>query len=464
MTTPTLARSSHQVRAPSGLTRFLNAPFSAVTWRSYGYLGLVLLLAPFAVAYTIFTLAFTAGTAVTVGGLFAAGALVVGGRGWGSLYRRLAGTLLDTHVAAPLPRRAGQGFWRTLGNLIGDLAGWRALLFMVASLPVALVGTVVSTALLVLGVASPTYWAWYLMLPADLAMDDSWHNPLGLGALALGGIVALLAFPWAVRAVVALLQLLTRTLLGPTASSLRVTELERSRAGTVEDADARLRRIERDLHDGTQARLVAVGMQLGEAHEQLATGDPDLAAELLEDARGATKDALAELRELARGIHPPALDSGLAVALATLAARAPLPVTVEVDPDVEAAGRLAPAIESIIYFSIAELVTNAAKHARAAGVDVLIDAGPGGETRGGARGDTRTVRIRVQDDGDGGASVVPPDGSGLRSGLAGLTERVRSVDGTFGLSSPLGGPTVVTMTLPATRAVPRSVPDQGERA
>ncbi|MFI2364631.1 sensor histidine kinase [Promicromonospora sp. NPDC019610] len=426
------------------MSHLLGAPMSAVTWRSYGYLWLVLLLAPVALAYVLVTVAVTVGAAVTVVGLFVAGGLVVGGRWWGATYRRLAGDLLDTHVAAPLPRRTRTGFWPRLGGALGDPVGWRALLFMLAALPVTLAGFIASTAVLVLGLGGVTYWSWFWSLPPDLAMDSRWHNPVGLALVALGGVVLLVLWPSALSGVVALPKLLTRALLGPTAASLRVAELERSRAGTVQDADARLRRIERDLHDGTQARLVAVGMQLGEAREQLVAGDTDTLGELLEVAHASTKDALAELRELARGIHPPALDSGLAVAVETLAARAPLPVTADIDPAVEAGGRLAPAIESIVYFSIAELVTNAAKHARASRVDVRVEA-----VDGGASG---VLQIQVRDDGGGGATVVAPDGSGLRSGLAGLAERVGSVDGTFDLSSPVGGPTVVTMTLPAVRA------------
>ncbi|GAA1856989.1 sensor histidine kinase [Myceligenerans crystallogenes] len=425
-------------------THLLGAPSSSVTWRSYGYLWFMLLLGPFALAYVLVTVAVTAGAAVTVVGLFAAGGLVVGGRWWGAGYRRLAGALLDARVAAPVPRRARTGFWPRLGGALGDPVGWRALLFMLAALPVTLAGFVVSTACLVLGLGGVTYWTWFWSLPPDLAMDSSWHNVAGLALVALGGLVLLVLWPWVQSGFVALLGLLTRALLGPTATSLRVAELERSRAGTVEDADARLRRIERDLHDGTQARLVAVGMQLGEAREQLVSGATDTVGELLEVAHASTKDALAELRELARGIHPPALDSGLAVALETLAARAPLPVTVDVDPELEAGGRLAPATESIVYFSIAELVTNAAKHARASRVHVRVEAV--------ADGGSGVLRVRVRDDGAGGARVVAPDGSGLRSGLAGLAERIGSVDGTFDLASPVGGPTVVTMTLPAVRA------------
>ncbi|GAA2231093.1 sensor domain-containing protein [Promicromonospora sukumoe] len=438
---------AHRPGPSSRTKRLLGAPRAAATWRSYGYLWLMLLLAPFALAYVLATVLFSTVGAVTVVGLFAAGALVVGGRSWGGVYRGLAERLLGAPVAAPPARRPRDGFWAWLGGALGDAAGWRALLFMLAALPVTLVGLVASSVFLLLGLGGVTYWSWFWSLPAELAMDDRWHNPAGLAVVAAGGVAVLVLWPLVVSAFVALLTLLTRALLGPTAAGLRVAELERSRAGAVEDADARLRRIERDLHDGTQARLVAVGMQLGEAREQLVSGDTGAVGELLDIAHASTKDALTELRELARGIHPPALDSGLAVAVETLAARAPLPVTAHVDPALEEGGRLAPAVESIVYFSIVELVTNAAKHAAASRVHVLVDADSG---TGGAGG---TVRIRVRDDGRGGAVVVTPDGSGVRSGLAGVSERVRSVDGTFDLSSPAGGPTVISLVIPALRAV-----------
>ncbi|MDF2847989.1 MAG: sensor histidine kinase, partial [Oerskovia sp.] len=178
----------------------------------------------------------------------------------------------------------------------------------------------------------------------------------------------------------------------------------------------------------------AVAMQLGEAEEQLAAGgDASEALELVDNAHASTKEALVELRELARGIHPPALDNGLAVALETLAARSPLPVTVDVDPGITPS----PAVETIAYFCVAELVTNAAKHARASGVYVLVE-------EQGSR-----LRLRVRDDGQGGARISTPDARGHRSGLAGLEERVRSVDGTLDLVSPVGGPTVVTVVLPS---------------
>ena len=319
--------------------------------------------------------------------------------------------------------------------------------------PLAIVSFVVSTVFLAVGLGGTTHWIWSRWLPLQQASDGSWHRGASFGVdwyvdtpvrqLGLVLVGALFLWLWAqvTRGFAQLFRALTVALLGPTLSSLRVADLEESRGRTVEDADAKLRRIERDLHDGTQARLVAVAMQLGEAKEQLAAGgDPDEALELVDLAHSSTKEALVELRELARGIHPPALDNGLAVALETLAARSPLPVTVDVDPAVEASGRLAPAVESIAYFCVAELVTNAVKHARATGVYVLV------ERQGSGRG--ARLRLRVRDDGQGGARVVQPGSDGQRSGLAGLAERVRSVDGSFELTSPVGGPTVVTVLLP----------------
>lgn len=432
---------------------FARAPFAGRTWREYGYLSLALLLAPFAFSYGLFSVVFLVAMLVPVLGLVVAGWVVVGGRGWGSMYRSLARSMLGVDVAAPAPYARRRGFWSTLWSGIGDGTGWRAVLFLVVTFPLAIVSFVVSTVFLAVGLGGMTHWIWSRWLPLQQAGDGTWHRGAQFGVdwyvdtpvrqlgLVVVGALFLWVWPHVTRAFAHLFRVLTVALLGPTLASLRVADLEESRGRTVEDADAKLRRIERDLHDGTQARLVAVAMQLGEAKEQLAAGgDPDEALELVDLAHSSTKEALVELRELARGIHPPALDNGLAVALETLAARSPLPVTVDVDPAVEASGRLAPAVESIAYFCVAELVTNAVKHARATGVYVLV------ERQGSGRG--ARLRLRVRDDGQGGARVVQPGSDGQRSGLAGLAERVRSVDGSFELTSPVGGPTVVTVLLP----------------
>ncbi|PRZ04920.1 signal transduction histidine kinase [Isoptericola sp. CG 20/1183] len=434
---------------------FLEAPFARRTWRAYGFLWVALLLAPFAFAYAVLTTVLTVGLTVTVVGLFVAGALVLGGRGWGGAYRRLSRRLLSVEIAEPVPRRTRRGFWRRLGGTIGDGAGWRAILYMAATFPLAIVSFVVSTVFLAVALGAMTHWVWSRFLPLQEAPDGTTHRGLSIVAgdwywfadsparhtlLVAAGLVLLFLWPLAQAPFVALFRLLAGALLGPTRASVRVAELERTRAGVVEDADDRLRRIERDLHDGTQARLVAVAMQLGEARDLLAAGndadDVALAGNLVGTAHDSTKEALAELREIARGIHPPALDSGLAVALETLGARAPVPVTVDVDPVVEAGGRLAPAVESIAYYTVAELLTNVVKHADASGAYVLVQRTADG------------LRVRVRDDGRGGAAVVAPDGSGHRTGLAGLVDRVRAVDGTLDLSSPAGGPTVVTVLLP----------------
>jgi signal transduction histidine kinase len=431
----------------AGGVPFLRAPFHRRAWSEYGYLWLALLLAPFGLAYAVATVSLGAGLAITVVGLFLVGALVLGGRGWAATYRGMASSLLGTPVPAPAPYARPRGFWRSLGAPLADAAGWRALLFLGVTFPLTLLAFVVSTTLLATGLGATTHWLWSRWLPLQQASDGTWHRGAQLGtdwfvdtpprqaALAVAGVLVLLAWPWATHLFAQLFRVLTRALLGPTRASLRVAELHASRAGTVEDGEARLRRIERDLHDGTQARLVAVAMQLGEAREQLAGGgDTALAAELLGTAHTSTKEALTELREIARGIHPPALDSGLAVALETLAARAPLPVTV--DPTALGDADLSPAVEAIAYFTVAELLTNAAKHSGATGVSVVA-----------GRRDDELV-LRVHDDGRGGAVVSGPDGSGRRTGLAGLVERVRSVDGNLDLTSPVGGPTVVTVTLP----------------
>jgi signal transduction histidine kinase len=216
-------------------------------------------------------------------------------------------------------------------------------------------------------------------------------------------------------------------------SARRVRELEQSRARVVEDAAARLRRIERDLHDGAQAQMVAVAMKLGLAREKLSgtidgTVPPDLdrVLELVDAAHRGAKEAIAELRDLARGIHPSVLDHGLGTALATLAARSDVPVELAVDLP----GRPSAAIETIAYFCAAELLANVSKHSGARHATLAAVRTP-------AR-----LRIQVTDDGSGGARAE------ARGGLAGLAERISNVDGRLQVTSPPGGPTVVTVDLP----------------
>jgi signal transduction histidine kinase len=255
------------------------------------------------------------------------------------------------------------------------------------------------------------------------------------------GIALIAASPWVgPLALLAALPLAGATLIFWTVSRLqqdnlrRVSELERSRAHLVDDAAARLRRIERDLHDGAQAQMVAVAMKLGLAREKLydainGTGQADLerALELVDAAHGGAKEAINELRDLARGILPPVLDHGLGTALSTLAARSEVPV----DLTVNLPERPSAAIETIAYFCAAELLTNVGKHSGARHAALQVDCGSG------------KVRVRVTDDGSGGARVE------TRGGLAGLADRVRTVDGSLQIKSPPGGPTVIAVELPS---------------
>jgi signal transduction histidine kinase len=205
----------------------------------------------------------------------------------------------------------------------------------------------------------------------------------------------------------------------------RIEELEATRAGAVDVQESELRRIERDLHDGAQARLVALGMSIGMAEEKLRT-DPEGARALLAEARTGARKALEELRDLARGIHPPILtDRGLEPAIVALAASSPLPVTVSVDvPE-----RPPAAVETAAYFVVAEALANAVKHADAARIGIMI------------RRSNGALVAEIVDDGRGGAD---PSGAGLR----GLRQRAGALDGTLRIDSPAGGPTTVSAELP----------------
>jgi signal transduction histidine kinase len=205
----------------------------------------------------------------------------------------------------------------------------------------------------------------------------------------------------------------------------RVERLETTRAGAVEEQDAELRRIERDLHDGAQARLVALGLRLGLAEQKFRT-DPEEAEKLVAEARAGVAEAIRELRDLSRGIYPPVLaDRGIGAALASLADRSPLPTTVAVD----LSERPPAAVETAAYFVAAEALANATKHSGAGRIEIRVARGSAG------------LAVAVTDDGKGGAD---PAGSGL----VGLRRRVEALDGTLTVDSPAGGPTTIRAELP----------------
>jgi signal transduction histidine kinase len=366
------------------------------------------------------------------------------GRGLGAVHRRLAARLLEERVAPPPPRRPGRGIVGRLVAGLRDGPGWRAVAYQLLKLPAAVLEAY-AVFLWTAGLVNLTYPFWWglfrnhppgVTLGPVLAASPFPGRTLHVATFAgtfvafAVGAAMLLAAPWVTRAVVAADRWLLHALLGPGRLAQRVRDLEQSRALAVDDAAARLRRVERDLHDGAQVHLATLAMHLGMAKEQLGDhGDPPdvtRARELLEAAHRGAKGALGELRDLARGIHPPVLDKGLEDALATLAATSAIPVELRCDlPE-----RPAPAIETIAYFCAAELLANAAKHSHANQLAVQTT-----ERHG-------MLVLTVDDDGVGGAD--PARGSGL----SGLAQRVRTVDGHLEIASPPGGPTRITIQLP----------------
>jgi signal transduction histidine kinase len=284
-------------------------------------------------------------------------------------------------------------------------------------------------------------YAWGLTPRTPLAHGLSWppnflhRMPIPTDVwLTLGGLLLLAAAPRLTAAVAALDARTARALLGPSRAeelAHRVEHLTQSRSGAVDAADAERRRLERDLHDGTQQRLVALAMNLGLARVQAQTAEQ--AQQALAEAHEDAKTALAELRNLVRGLHPAVLeDRGLDAALSGVAARLPIPVRLTVDLS-RPQDRPPPAIEAVAYFVVSESLTNITKHAQASQAEVIVQ-------RAGDR-----LHIIVSDDGVGGAD--PSRGTGL----AGLAKRAASVDGTFEIVSPPGGPTLITVDLPCVR-------------
>jgi signal transduction histidine kinase len=354
--------------------------------------------------------------------------LACGVRGFGALQRARFRALLGVKIPAPprVPAAAGAGGWALWPVRAWRApATWRQLGYHLLTLVSGTAGGMLvaicwSAPLLALG-----YLAGRLANPgaaAGLGRDVAW-------AVLLAAAFVRVA-PWVARSVAEADQAGAEALLGPSRSealALRVEALARSRAEVVAATDAERRRIERDLHDGAQRRLVALAMQLGMARASL-TDAPEPVRQVIEQAHDEAIEALAELRQLVRGLHPAVLDDrGLDAALSGIAATAPLPVRLRVDE----ATRCAPGVEAVAYFVVSEALTNVAKHADAHQATVTVE-------RTGDR-----LRVIVADDGRGGATL---EGSG--TGLQGLAQRAAAVDGTLTVHSPPGGPTAITVELP----------------
>ncbi|KJK43649.1 histidine kinase [Lentzea aerocolonigenes] len=310
--------------------------------------------------------------------------------------------------------------------------GWRqpARQFGYHCLAGALFGTLEAlvTALLLAGVTATLSSVWIYALPWQWRIDHL--DTTQAAYLTVAGLLVLAAVPSASTALVRLECQVIPPLLGHNREAdlaRRVEDLTESRAGAVDAADAERRRIERDLHDGAQQRLVSLALNLGLAKATL-TNLPPEAREVINTAHREAKEAIEDLNNLVRGLHPSVLDElGLDAALSGLAARAPLPVRLKVDLP----RRPAPPVEAVAYFVVSEALTNIAKHAHDA-TRADVTATLLGEI----------LRLTIADDGPGGATPL------RGSGLTGLAQRVRSVDGTFRLSSPVGGPTTMSVELP----------------
>ncbi|MFJ9662049.1 sensor histidine kinase [Streptomyces griseoflavus] len=416
----------------------LRAPVEGRTWRELGYVLLSLPISILLFTYAVTMVSLGAGLLVTFLGVPVLAAALAGCRGMGSVERARARGLLGLEVGEPEPLRAkGQGLMSWVGAVLKSGSSWRALLYAVLQLPWAVLSFTVTVTLWSVGWTLVTYPLWFWVLPtyggqSGIQLYGDEHrqfyldNPFEIAVTAGVGLLFTLATPWIVRALTTVDRVMVHGLLGPSRLATRVVELESDRGVVVDTAAADLRRIERDLHDGAQARLVALAMDLGLAKEKLRE-DPKVAAQMVDEAHGEVKTALQELRDLARGIHPAVLtDRGLDAALSSVASRCTVPVKVEVD----LTERPAPAIEGIAYFTASELLQNISKHSRATWAELEV-----------WRAENRLM-LQVVDNGVGGADTTHG------SGLSGLAERLDAVDGILVVDSPAGGPTRVTAELP----------------
>jgi signal transduction histidine kinase len=406
------------------------------TWVATGYLLVLFPLGVFWFVLAVAGLALGIATAMIWIGLPVLFASAILWRAGARSQRALLRGALGIDLPEPYrpPPRAGSLLAR-LGARLGDATTWRDLAYLVLLAPLGALW--LALALTAWGVPLVLLLTplWYRLVPegAGALHDGAGRNlvdtPSEALVLAVAGLLLCLGAAHLVRGMAFLHGRIAGGLLGRTPRAELVAGVEEQRAKrarAVDVAAAERRRIERDLHDGAQQRLVALAMDLGMAREKF-TGDPEAARTLIEEAHDEAKRALAELRNLARGIHPAVLtDRGLDAAVSALAARSPVPVEV----DIELADRPAAVAESTAYFVVAEGLANVAKHAAATRAQVRI-------TR-----QDRWLVVEVRDDGVGGAD--PAGGSGL----AGLADRVASVDGRLAVDSPEGGPTVIRAEVP----------------
>lgn len=415
--------------APTGLTDRL---------RMTGYAVAYMFLAIPAVVLFCLEVTFIPLTIVTVG-VFALQVIIPTMAGFANVHRRMAERVLGEPVVSSYRPVEGSGVLARLNTWKSDPARWKDIVWVFVAMTAGWTLSIVAVTLFLYIFWALVYPLLWWVTPGTFAelYGIIYLDTLGESFITyLAGAVSLLLWWFVTPALVRLKARIDHALLSHRTEMLerRVRSLAESRAETVDSSAAELRRIERDLHDGAQARLVALGMNLGMADELLAD-DPEAAKQALSEARDSTAEALGDLRSVVRGIHPPILaDRGLVGAVQALALDMGIPVLVTVN----LTGRPATPVESAAYFAVAECLANVGKHAGAQRAWVEM---------GHAEG---RLSIEVGDDGEGGADLDA--GSGLR----GVMRRLDAFDGTLNVSSPHGGPTVVRMEVPCELSSPKT--------
>ena len=420
--------------------------------RTYGRIGYLLLALPLGVvefAFLVTAISLGLGTAVTLIGIPILVATVYAWRWLAGVERSLIGVL--TGVRIPSPYRAdppGGSWWDRLKARLADPATWKDLVFLLLQLPLGIASFVIAVCVLCMSLGALIAPAYYWSVPDGIDVGVLEADTL-LEASALvpfGALLLFLGIP-ALGALGRLYGEFASLLLGSNADpklTAQVSDLRDARSRIIAAADAERRRIERDLHDGAQQRLVALALTLRMAEKRAGEGDPEAAA-LVRQASDEAGRALHELRDLARGIHPAILTNrGLAAALDDLAARATVPVEIVTTP----AERLPEPVEAAAYFVVSECLANVSKHAGASSAEVSVVV------------PQDRVTVAVSDDGTGGADLS--NGSGLQ----GLVDRVGAVDGTLAVQSPPGRGTRVVAAIPlaaAPAAAPEPLPEQAPR-
>jgi signal transduction histidine kinase len=396
------------------------------TWWSLVHLTTGMLVGLVTTTFVLSTAAITLSIAVAVPlAVVALWFLFVVAHGMARFERARYRLYCGVDLAAADPPLQQGSTWRRFVERLTLPGRWWEQLYLVLRLPVSAVLFVAAGALWCGSIALAALPAYVGLLPTGDVVAAPVRWLLALAGLAGFVVVA----PWATNALTLADVAFGRRLLAHGARSEmeeRVERLETSRVAALDSAEAERRRIERDLHDGAQQRLIAAAMDLGLARERLSS-NPDEGRALVDHAHAEVKAALVELRDLVRGIHPVILeDRGLDAALSAVVARAPVPVDLDVHTD----PRPSPAVESAAYFIVCEALTNVGRHAGASRAAVTV------------RADAASLRLTVRDDGRGGADP------GRGTGLAGLRERVDALGGAMWLHSPPGGPTELEVELP----------------